>query len=190
MSTYPLSVGTPPSIDLCKSCACYHSLYEFLCTSVLLCLDDLVSWVSSISFCSSNHSASSSAWFPKPWRKGLDGDISFKTEYSIFCTLAIDLYISFTAEEASLMMAEQSLWVQQKIIRSDFIAMFLQQYSIIWFSPRTLGCLVLGSWPSNQWWVWVPSHSVSLKSNQILIGNSHKSCATIVLAHLAGRSSL
>lgn len=35
-------------------------------------------------------------------------------------------------------------------------------------------------------WVWVPSHEVGHKSNQTLIGYSHKFCTTIGLEYFAG----
>ena len=48
-------------LNLCRSCVCCHSLYEFICLSVLLCLEDTVSLESSITSGSSNLSASFSA---------------------------------------------------------------------------------------------------------------------------------
>lgn len=36
--------------------------------------------------------------------------------------------------------------------------------------------------------VWVPSHGVGLKSNQTLVGSSHKAGANIALAYFAGRT--
>lgn len=35
-----LSARTPPSLNLCRPCACGHSLCEFTWASVLLCLED------------------------------------------------------------------------------------------------------------------------------------------------------
>lgn len=44
-------------------------------------------------------------------------------------------------EKVSLMRAGQDtdLWVKQNVISSHFISMLLQQYSRIWFSPRSTG---------------------------------------------------
>lgn len=46
------------------------------------------------------------------------------------------------------------------------------------------------SWPSKNRWLWLPSHGVGLKTNQILVGYSHKPCADIALVYLVGRSQL
>ena len=38
--------------------------------------------------------------------------------------------------------------------------------------------------------MWISSPGVGLKSSQKLVGHSHKLCATIALAYLAGRPAL
>ncbi|KAL6063386.1 hypothetical protein STEG23_021201 [Scotinomys teguina] len=53
---------------------------------------------------------------------------------------------------------------------------------IVWLS---LAYLLSGSWPPKKCQIWVPFHRMDLISNQILVGPSHKFCATIVLAYLA-----
>ena len=58
-----------------------------------------------------------------------------------------------------------NLGAQQNVIRSNFIATFILD-SKIWFYPLMLYSL------------WVISHGVVLKSNQILVGYFHKLCAT------------
>lgn len=45
MSTSPVSAGVPSGLDLRRSCACWHSLCEFICARALLGLEDLVSLV-------------------------------------------------------------------------------------------------------------------------------------------------
>lgn len=47
MSTSTLNTGTPSGLDLHRSCVCSHSLWEVLRALVLLCVDGLVSLVSS-----------------------------------------------------------------------------------------------------------------------------------------------
>lgn len=44
------------------------------------------------------------------------------------------------------------------------------QHSSIWDSPRPLAHLISDSWPPKQHWIWILSHEVGLKSNQILVG--------------------
>ena len=102
-------------------------------------------------------------------------------------------------EAVSLMRAEQDtdLYVLQNATRSYFITIFLllllllfQNIGSIWFYSRSLSCLVSGLWPPKQCQVWVPSHGMHLKSNQILVGYSHSLCTSIVIAYPAGRTSL
>lgn len=42
------STGTLFGLNLCRAYVCCHSLYESICTSVLFCLQDAVSWELSI----------------------------------------------------------------------------------------------------------------------------------------------
>ena len=44
---------------------------------------------------------------------------------------------------------------------------------------RFLGYPVSGSWTSNLYQIWVPSH----QSDQVLVGYSHNLCATIEVTH-------
>lgn len=64
-------------LNLCMSCACCHSLCEFLCISVLLCLEDTTSLKSSTTSGSQNLSFFSSTQISEPWGWGrmLDEDI-------------------------------------------------------------------------------------------------------------------
>jgi hypothetical protein len=48
--------------------------------------------------------------------------------------------------------------------------------------PTLLGFLVSGVWPPKQCWVCVPSYSIGLKQNQILVDNSQKNFDGIYLA--------
>lgn len=52
-------VGGPCLVWTCRSCACFHSLSEFICVPFLLCLEDNVLLESSITSASYNLSASS-----------------------------------------------------------------------------------------------------------------------------------
>lgn len=70
-----VSYGTDP----CKPCACCPSLCEFICISVLLCLEGLALLVSSFPSGSYTLSAFSSAEFSGPWGEGFDGDITSRT---------------------------------------------------------------------------------------------------------------
>lgn len=59
-----------PSMNLCRPCTSNHSLWEFTCVPVLLCLEGIASLVSSILTNSYNLSSSSSTNFPEPQGKG------------------------------------------------------------------------------------------------------------------------
>ena len=81
------------------------------------------------------------------------------------------------------MMPEQGMVNEySRISLSHFISMFsflsfLDHYSLV-----LLGYLVSGSWTFMLCWKWVPSCGVCLKTNQLLIGCSHKFCAIVILA--------
>lgn len=90
-------------------------------------------------------------------------------------------------EGASMMLAEQDTDLEESrpllkaiLLMSSFSR---QQYLDL---PK----VVSDYWPSKQSRVWVPSHGIDHKSNQILTDYSHKSCATIALTHLAFKSPL
>ena len=61
--------------------------------------------------------------------------------------------------------------------------MFLQQKSSICFFPRSMACLVSGSWLPRQCQAQVSSHGVDLNLNQIMISSSHNFCATMAGNH-------
>lgn len=82
LSASPLCAEIPSVLDLSWPCACCHSLSEFICVSVLLCLKGLVSSVSSIPTDSYNYFFSSSSEILEPRGKGFDGDIPFRNEWS------------------------------------------------------------------------------------------------------------
>jgi hypothetical protein len=85
-----LSAGTLSGLDLWKSCACCHSLCEFVCAPVLLCMDGTVSMGSSItsgsasssehcpvvSFCVNSHLLQEEA-FPMRAKWGTDVEETF-----------------------------------------------------------------------------------------------------------------
>ena len=139
MSTSPPSAGTPSVVDLCRPYACCHSLCEFRCVSVPLCLGfvSLGSPIPTGYLCTSF-----SIEFPESCGKEFDGDILSRTVSRCLtpCTLSIcGFYMCspLLREEASLMMAEQGtdLWVWQKFVRSHFIALFFYQSISIWLAP-------------------------------------------------------
>lgn len=96
---------------------------EFICVSLLLCLECIVSLVISIPTASQNISASSSTSL----REGLD-------TYNPF---GLCIYFHLIQEEASLMMVDQDadLWVQQKVVRSHYISIFFFSSSIVFHFP-------------------------------------------------------
>ena len=51
-------------------------------------------------------------------------------------------------------------------------------------------CLISGFWPPKQYLVWVSSHGVAIKSNQIIDWLNQQVCAAIVPAYSAVRSRL
>lgn len=67
----------------------------------------------------------------------------------------------------------------------EFLFLFLR-IVLFGFTPGSLGCLVSRSRSPKQCQVWVSSHTVGLKSDQILVGYSRKVYATIAPALLTG----
>lgn len=87
----PLSAGTQPGLALCRPCACGHCLCEFIYVLVVLCLEGMISLVSSILTGSYNLSVSSSAGFSEPRGRTFIGDSSFRIEcckasHSVHCS--------------------------------------------------------------------------------------------------------
>lgn len=74
----------------CRTCACCHSLWEFIHVPAMVCLKCLDFLVFSISFGSYPIFTSFSRESPKSWGKGFDGDILFRAEcFKFFHTLHI-----------------------------------------------------------------------------------------------------
>lgn len=125
-----------------------------LYVSVVLCLESIISLVSSILTDSYNLSASCSAGFSEPKGRKFIGDSSFriecsKTSLSVHCSFVCVCICSHILKmEASLMMADEdtNLCVQKNVIRSHYIAAIISQSSSIWFSPRSKADLPPGSW--------------------------------------------
>ena len=110
MSTSPVSAETPSGLDLCRPCACCHSLCELICAIFTMPLEGLVSLVPSIPSGSCNISAFSSTRLTETQGNGFDKCVPFRTEYaklshSANC-LDVDLCFYQLQEEANLMMAE------------------------------------------------------------------------------------
>lgn len=57
--------------NMCRSCACCHNLWKFLCLSALLCLEDSVSFESSTTSGPHIPSVSSSDQISEPWELGV-----------------------------------------------------------------------------------------------------------------------
>lgn len=131
--------------NLGNSCVCYHNLYEFICASVLLCLEDTAFLLSSITSVSYNLSDSSFLQVPEPGSEGFDEGILFKTEYSKFphslynvnkCSF---VFISNYVKKLLLLGLIGALIYKQNnvlAIRNHFIATFLQQNNSIRLSSR------------------------------------------------------
>lgn len=57
----------------------------------------------------------------------------------------------------------------------------------VWFYYRSLGSSTSGPWTSTQHHGWAPSHSMSLKQDQLFVGYSHNFCTIFTPVHLVGR---
>lgn len=96
------------------TCECCCSLCEVSCAEVLLCLEDSIFLESSIPLDSYNRLSSFSTEFPEPFVKGIDEDISVRTDGPVSHSLHSWPVISFLIsshllqEEASLAIAEQN----------------------------------------------------------------------------------
>lgn len=67
---------------------------------------------------------------------------------------------------------------------TSFFIFFLILTNYIWLYPRSLNYPISCSWTYKQCKAWLPSHSMDLKSDQTLVGHSHKWHATIAPTHL------
>lgn len=123
----PISYGTPSDLDLCRPYACCPS--EFMRALILLCLEGLVFLVSSVPSGSDTPSTSSSAGFPKSWRKTFNGDIPFRAvsqalTFSVHCPVAgLHICSHLLQKGASLMLAEH--WIERNVLRCQSVAVFL-----------------------------------------------------------------
>lgn len=79
MPTSLPSDGTPSALDLCRPCACYHSLCEFICVSFLLRLESLFPLGSSIITTGSYNISSFSTELLSPEGRDFYGDIPLRT---------------------------------------------------------------------------------------------------------------
>lgn len=159
-----LSPGSVLALDLWRPYACCHSLFEFIYTSVLQCLEGLVSLVFSILVASHNLSTASSSDFPEPWGEGFGGAIPFRTQcsrVSVRCS-AVGLYLlHLLQEEASLVMYEHTITSLGVIF---FLLCFFSR-TIVFISPRSMTYLFSASWPPEKYQAWVLFHEVAFKSN-------------------------
>lgn len=113
--------------------ACSHSVWDFMCASVLQYLEDLLSSVCSIYLLLQSlllffHKV---PWAPRVER--FDGHIPLRTKRPQVChwerypAVGLSFCSHLLQPEASLMLAEQDtvLWVEQNVIRSHFVCIFL-----------------------------------------------------------------
>lgn len=68
---FPFSVLILSGLKLCRSCACFQSCYEFLCSSVFMSMEDTVSLESFITSGPQNLSVSPFHIDPEPWGRSL-----------------------------------------------------------------------------------------------------------------------
>lgn len=71
------------------------------------------------------------------------------------------------------------LWLQRYLIRIHFTAILVQQNNRNKFSCGPMISLEKESWPHIQCQVWVPSHIIGFKSNQIVVDYSHNTYAIV-----------
>lgn len=129
------------------------------------------------------HFASPFMAFPELQCEIFDVDISFRSgsskfSHSLPSVWPLYLFLS-TTWESSFKMTEQgtNLWIYQNVIVSHLLRLFLFVWNHgICFCPRSLGYLVSGSQLTKQCLKLVISPGMGLKSDQILIGYSHKFC--------------
>lgn len=76
----PLSAGTVYSLIMYRPCTCCHSLFEFICASILFFLEDTVSFLSD----SCSLSVSSFTQLSQPYGQGFYEDITFRIQCSKF----------------------------------------------------------------------------------------------------------
>lgn len=151
-----------------RPCANCHSLYEFICASVLLCLEDLVYKVPSIHSGSYNLSTPSSIEFPEVWEEGSDEDIPFrnvgsKVSHALHIVQLWDFGIY-----CHLLQKKRFLWWWLNKI---------YEYTRMMVGKGVIFGFPLGSWPIYSKVLdhlrscqgWVPSHGEGSKSNQILV---------------------
>lgn len=130
--------------------------------------------------------------------KGFYGDILFRPLCSkispslslnnvcLYTNQVLFIYLSLLKEEMFLMIAgSNSLSIENSISHLITMFFFFFKASIIWLYPRSLCYLVSNSWSSKQCWIWVPSHGIDLKSNQILNGKFHELWVTMTLAYIS-----
>lgn len=72
----------------------------------------------------------------------------------------------------------------------SFVVTFLLTNTNIWFCSESLDYLASGSSLPKQCWVRAPSHRVGIKSTKTLVGEFHKLCTTLALAHVADKTLL
>jgi hypothetical protein len=91
------SAGILSDLKLCRPYMCCHNLCEFICVSVLLCLEDTISFLFITIYESYMLSVSFSTHIPEPSVEGFDEDIPFFTVHSkVFhsvCIIQLGVFI-------------------------------------------------------------------------------------------------
>jgi hypothetical protein len=173
-----------PASDLCKSCVCCYGLCELIGDLALLTLKSLFI-----------------QWFAKPFDIRLSlllyqqGSLipeqrdltetkhlglNVPRSLSIF-TFSGSFFLYLFPSAARERFSDNG---RQNDIRNHFLFHLAKWWYLIFF-PRSLTYVVLGSWPPK-----IPFHRGELKSSQILLHYSHKTCATIVTVYPPGRPLL
>lgn len=144
----------------------------------------LVSSIFSVSY-----NLSSPVGFPKLLREEPNYDSQFRPAIFIISScVCLCTWSYLLLKEASLVMTKQStilMTISVGIISlTSFFIFFLILTNYIWLYPRSLNYPISCSWTYKQCKAWLPSHSMDLKSDQTLVGHSHKWHATIAPTHL------
>lgn len=186
-----ISVGNSWAKDegcISFSSANCHSVYEFICAPVLLCVEDLVSlvYLSPLAIMIFLLHPMKDSLSPENIDLVETSHLEFSiSRYLTLCTLSdCEFLYLFPSTE------EWSLSVDALICEYHFIAVLFQQSISIWFSLSFLAYLTPDDYSPESFQVWAPSHGVGLKYIQILFHYAHKLFTLTTIVHLVGMSSL
>ena len=125
------STGKSSGLNLCRSCALCHSLWEFICTSVPY-LEDIVSLLPSVTSDSYNCPTSSPTEIAKLLGKGFDvfyDDISFRNKcFNFYQPLHFPVYVSVNYHPISY--------------KEELLSCELREWLIYGYSSMSLGVIL------------------------------------------------